>query len=156
MVGEIRDFETAEIAVQAALTGHLVFSTLHTNDAPTSITRLVEMGIAPYLVASALNAALAQRLVRKLCVACREQNDEGKWQAVGCTQCGGTGYKGRLGVYELMVINERLRELIVQGKDASVIAAEARQMGMLSLLDDANEKARLGLTTEAEVRRVAG
>ena len=156
MVGEIRDFETAEIAVQAALTGHLVFSTLHTNDAPTAITRLVEMGIAPYLIASSLNAALAQRLVRRLCPACRVQSADGRWHAAGCARCDRTGYKGRLGIYELMVLNDPVRELIVQNKDAAVIGAEARRQGMVTLWDDGEAKVAEGLTSEEELRRVAG
>ncbi len=156
MVGEIRDMETAEIAVQAALTGHLVFSTLHTNDAPTAVTRLVEMGIAPYLVASSLNASLAQRLVRKLCGNCREQDAEGRWHAVGCGACGGTGYKGRLGIYELMLVDDPLRRQIIDNRDASELAATARRAGMGSLWEDGMAKAAQGLTTEEEVRRVAG
>lgn len=156
MVGEIRDFETAEIAIQAALTGHLVFSTLHTNDAPTAVTRLVEMGIAPYLVASAVTAVLAQRLVRKLCMNCREQNQDGHWQAVGCSQCEGSGYKGRLGIYELMIINDDIRELIIANKDATVIAAEARKHGLLSLSQDGRDKVAQGQTTMDEIKRVAG
>ena len=156
MVGEIRDFETAEIAVQAALTGHLVFSTLHTNDAPTAITRLVEMGIAPYLVASAITAVLAQRLVRKLCMNCRQQTDEGQWHAVGCSQCENTGYKGRLGIYELMIVDDVIRELIIAKKDATVIAAKAQQRGLVTLSADGKIKVEQGLTSLAEIKRVAG
>ena len=156
MVGEIRDQETAEIAIQAALTGHLVFSTLHTNDAPTAITRLVEMGIAPYLVASAVTAVLAQRLVRKLCSQCKEQDSEGNWHTPGCSQCESSGYKGRLGIYQMMVINDPIRELIVQNKDATVIASEAKRQGMLTLNDDGQAKIAQGLTSVDELRRVAG
>ena len=156
MVGEMRDQETAEIGVQAALTGHLVFSTLHTNDAPTAITRLIEMGIAPYLVASSVVAVLAQRLVRKLCGNCREQGADGAWVAPGCSQCDGTGYKGRLGIYELMIINDAIRDLISQEKDASVIAAEARRGGMTTLAIDGDTKVAQGLTSAAEIKRVAG
>jgi general secretion pathway protein E len=156
MVGEVRDLETAEIAIQAALTGHLVFSTLHTNDAPTAVTRLVEMGIQPYLVASAVTAVLAQRLVRKLCMNCRVQTEDGKWQPVGCNQCDGSGYKGRLGIYELMVLNDAIRELVIENKDATVIAAVAREHGLITLTEDGYEKIQQGLTSEEEVRRVAG
>jgi len=156
MVGEIRDFETAEIAVQSALTGHLVFSTLHTNDAPTAITRLVEMGIAPYLVASAVTAVLAQRLVRKLCTNCRAQDEAGHWQPVGCSQCDNSGYRGRLGIYELMIIDDAIRELIIDNKDATVIAAEAQRRGLVTLSDDGQQKVAQGLTSLAEIRRVAG
>ena len=156
MVGEVRDLETAEIAIQAALTGHLVFSTLHTNDAPTAVTRLVEMGIQPYLVASAVTAVLAQRLVRKLCMNCRVQGDDGLWQPVGCNQCEGSGYKGRLGIYELMVLNDAIRELVIENKDATVIAAAARKHGLITLTEDGQQKIQQGLTSEEEVRRVAG
>jgi general secretion pathway protein E len=156
MVGEMRDHETAEIGIQAALTGHLVFSTLHTNDAPTAITRLVEMGIAPYLVASSVVAVLAQRLVRKLCANCKQQDAHGHWQALGCSQCEGSGYKGRLGIYELMIINDAIRELIVESKDATVIAAEARKHGLVTLADDGQAKIAQGLTSADEIRRVAG
>ncbi len=156
MVGEIRDFETAEIAVQAALTGHLVFSTLHTNDAPTAITRLVEMGIAPYLVASAITAVLAQRLVRKLCPNCRLQSDDREWHPVGCSQCDNTGYRGRLGIYELMVVDDTIREMIIANKDATVIAAEAQRRGLVTLSQDGETKVQQGLTSLAEIKRVAG
>lgn len=155
MVGEIRDYETAEIATQSALTGHLVLSTLHTNDAPTAVTRLVEMGIADYLVATTLNASLAQRLVRKLCPNCKKQDNDGKWQAVGCDICDGSGYKGRLGIFELLVITPAVQQLISDGATAAEIGAGARKEGMLSLLEDGMTKAAKGLTTEEEVRRVA-
>lgn len=156
MVGEMRDHETAEIGIQAALTGHLVFSTLHTNDAPTAITRLVEMGIASYLVTSSVVAVLAQRLVRKLCANCKQQSNDGNWTAEGCSRCEGTGYKGRLGIYELMIIDDAIRDLIGLNKDASVIAAEARRLGMKSLSDDGKAKVAQGLTSAEEVKRVSG
>ena len=156
MVGEMRDHETAEIGIQAALTGHLVFSTLHTNDAPTAITRLVEMGIAPYLVASSVVAVLAQRLVRKLCENCKKQDNNGEWTAAGCSQCDNTGYKGRLGIYELMIINDTIRDLISLEKDASVIAKEVRECGMTTLTIDGETKIAAGLTSVDEVKRVAG
>ena len=156
MVGEMRDHETAEIGIQAALTGHLVFSTLHTNDAPTAITRLVEMGIAPYLVASSVIAVLAQRLVRKLCVNCKQEGSNGQWEAVGCSQCENSGYKGRLGIYELMIVNDKIRDLIMLEKDTSVIAKEVRECGMITLSVDGKNKIALGLTSADEVKRVAG
>ncbi len=156
MVGEVRDGETAEIAIQSALTGHLVFSTLHTNDAATTLTRLVEMDIEPYLVGSAVNGALAQRLVRKLCPACKTQDASGQWQAAGCNQCGNSGYRGRLGIYELLIIDDALREMLANKVDANQLAAAARQSGMLSLYEDGMLKAAQGLTTESEVHRVAG
>src|SRR4029453_12553137 len=102
MIGEIRDFETAQIAIQASLTGHLVLATVHTNDAPSSVTRLIDMGVEPFLLSSSLLGVLAQRLVRKLCPACKRRDDRGRWHPVGCDECGKTGYKGRTGVYELM------------------------------------------------------
>lgn len=155
MVGEIRDYETAEIATQSALTGHLVLSTLHTNDAPTAVTRLMEMGVADYLVATTLNASLAQRLVRKLCADCKTQTEDGKWKAVGCDNCEGSGYKGRLGIFELLVISPAVQALISKGADASEIGALARKEGMLTLFEDGMAKVAKGLTTEEEVRRVA-
>lgn len=155
MVGEVRDGETAGIAVQASLTGHQVLTTLHTNDAPTAITRLVEMGIEPYLVAASLEGVLAQRLVRRLCLKCRWQNEDGSWRAVGCEACSG-GYSGRLGIYELMPVTEVLRELITNGADASRIRNLAREQGMATLWEDGMKKAGRGETTIEEVRRVAG
>lgn len=154
MVGEIRDQETAEIAVQAALTGHLVFSTLHTNNAPAALTRLIEMGIEPYLVGSALKGILAQRLVRKLCQACKSQDTEGQWQAVGCGECSETGYKGRIGVYELMVLSDEIREMLAQKKDSEEITRKARAEGMRTLWEDGMDKVESGLTTVSEIRRV--
>ncbi|OSM07331.1 ATPase, T2SS/T4P/T4SS family [Magnetofaba australis] len=154
MVGEIRDEETANIAIESALTGHLVFSTLHTNDAPASMTRLIEMGIEPYLVASAVKAVLAQRLVRRLCPACREQDDSGVWRAVGCKACGQSGYKGRLGIYELMLMSDPLRALVNERADARVLSLKAQEMGMVTLRQDGEEKAAAGFTTLEEVRRV--
>ncbi len=156
MVGEIRDEETAEICTQASLTGHLVMSTLHTNDAPTAITRLIEMGIEPYLVASTLVGSLAQRLVREICPYCKVQNEEGRWVAKGCDACQDSGYKGRLGIYELLIIDDVIRELIMKKEGSSVIFAEARKRGMKTLWQDGMEKVAKGLTTEAEIRRVAG
>ena len=170
MVGEIRDLETAEIAIQAALTGHLVFSTLHTNDAPSAVTRLQDMGAEPYLVASVLNGVLAQRLVRRICSACRApyQADPGDllalgvtdatgvelWSGKGCDDCRGTGYRGRTGIYELFVINEEARGLILSKKPSGVIRRHAIEHGMVSLRDDGWVKARAGVTTVEEILRV--
>jgi type II secretion system protein E len=170
MVGEIRDLETAEIAIQAALTGHLVFSTLHTNDAPGAVTRLQDMGAEAYLVASVLNGVLAQRLVRRICSACRApyQADPGDllalgvgdatgvelWRGKGCDDCRGTGYRGRTGIYELFVINEEARGLILSKKPSGVIRRQAIEHGMVSLRDDGWIKARAGITTVEEILRV--
>ncbi|NOY61271.1 MAG: type II/IV secretion system protein [Calditrichaeota bacterium] len=171
MVGEIRDRETAEIAIQAALTGHLVFSTIHTNDAPSSITRLVEMGIEPFLVSSSLEGVLAQRLVRKLCPYCRKpykpdakvydwfgiDTDENLkfYKPTGCRECKRTGYKGRMGLYELLVPNEEFKSKIVSGSSDAVLKAEAQKAGMHLLMEDGQEKVKMGLTSVEEVMRVA-
>jgi general secretion pathway protein E len=169
MVGEIRDLETAEIAIQASLTGHLVFSTLHTNDAPSAITRLVDMGVEAYLVASSLVAVLAQRLVRKLCPACREAytptaaelaeigvrtaNPVQIYKAVGCAQCHHTGYRGRLGIFELMIIDDDLRALATQNIDAKTIKKKAIANGMRALRGDGARKVLQGVTSIEEVLR---
>ncbi len=160
MVGEIRDKETAEIAVQAALTGHLVLSTLHTNDAPSAITRLVEMGIPSYLAASSVVGVVAQRLVRRLCPACKyrpEPQDSGEepmWQPKGCIKCDETGYKGRLALFEILKVNSSLQDAIARGDNADELRFLAEREGMKSLRDDGMEKAKAGLTTIAEVIRV--
>ena len=170
MVGEIRDLETAEISIQAALTGHLVFSTLHTNDAPGAVTRLQDMGAEPYLVASVLNGVLAQRLVRRICDACRApyQPDPSDLLAIGvadaigielsrgkgCDDCHGTGYRGRTGIYELFLITEEARGLILSKKPSGVIRRHAIEQGMVSLRDDGWAKARAGITTVEEILRV--
>jgi type II secretion system protein E len=170
MVGEIRDLETAEIAIQSALTGHLVFSTLHTNDAPGAVTRLQDMGAEAYLVASVLNAVLAQRLVRRICSACRaphhadardllaigvtDATDIELSRGKGCEDCRGTGYRGRTGIYELFVINEEARGLILGKKPTGVIRRHAIEHGMVSLRDDGWAKARAGITTVEEILRV--
>ena len=173
MVGEIRDLETAEIAIQAALTGHLVFSTLHTNDAPGAITRLQDMGCEPYLVSSVLHGVLAQRLVRRICLGCRAPHrpDPADLRALaipdalasppplfkgaGCEQCRGTGYRGRTGIYELLAINEDVRSLIVRKAPTGEIRRRAiDQSGMVTLREDGWAKARLGITTVEEVLRV--
>ena len=161
MVGEIRDLETAEIAIRAALTGHLVFSTLHTNDAPSAITRLTDMGVENYLIASSLMAVLAQRLVRVICPECRAV-DEGRsaalgrqvYRGAGCAQCSGTGYRGRQGIFEMMEVHEEVRRLVVQNADATVLAAAARNNGMIALKEDGWDKVNRGVTTVEEVLRV--
>jgi general secretion pathway protein E len=178
MVGEIRDLETAEIAIQASLTGHLVFSTVHTNDAPGSITRLVDMGVQPYLVASSLVGVLAQRLVRVVCPMCRvpyEASDEElaevnlsnaalrdmgvtriyKAGERGCEHCEGTGYKGRTAIYELMLVDDDVRQLILKNVDSNTIKKKAIQNGMKSLVDDGARKIALGVSTISEVLWVA-
>jgi general secretion pathway protein E len=173
MVGEIRDAETAEIAVQAALTGHLVFSTLHTNDAAGAISRLLEMGVQDYLLSSSLLGVLAQRLVRRLCPSCRKevpfagldgmpaelefQNGNGLstvWDAVGCAACSGTGYLGRVGIFELLPVTSEICKVIIQRADAGAIRNLAIQQGMRLLRDDGWDKVRQGMTTLAEVLRV--
>jgi type IV pilus assembly protein PilB len=170
MVGEIRDLETAEIAIHASLTGHLVFSTLHTNDAPSAVARLVDMGVEPYLVSSTLAAVLAQRLVRVICPSCKqpykateaELSDLGieyKGQEItffrgqGCNECKGTGFKGRTGIFELLLVDEAFRELIIARESSSVLKAKARQTGMKTLKEDGIEKILSGVTTVEEVLR---
>jgi len=202
MVGEIRDLDTAEIAIQASLTGHLVMSTIHTNDAPTGITRLVDMGVQPFLVASSLVALQAQRLIRRVCIHCCEphrplpdelsdlnidpeaffageqalkmpvRDERGQivpitapvgrklpppghvWTTKGCDRCGGTGYSGRTGVYEFMMVNEDIRRLAIRNADAAEIKACAQQHGMRSLRDDGAHKVLSGMSTLEEVLRV--
>ncbi len=144
MVGEIRDGETAELAIRAALTGHLVFSTLHTNDAPSAIVRLIDMGIEPFLVASAVNMVMAQRLVRRVCPKCGGHSAD-------CVHCGGSGFRGRLGIYEMMPVSENIRELIHSRAPLSEIRGLARREGMVTLAEDGLEKVRLGWTTNDEV-----
>ena len=172
MVGEIRDLETAEIAIRAALTGHLVFSTLHTNDSPSAFTRLIDMGIEPFLVASSIEAIMAQRLVRTICKHCKTEQSVDKaylkrigypedeiptakfWHGTGCEECRQLGYQGRLAIYELLVVNETLRPLILQRAAASTIAQRAIEGGMRTLRVDGWNKVRNGLTTIEEVLRV--
>ena len=180
MVGEIRDRETAEIAVQSALTGHLVLATLHTNDALSAVTRLVDMGIEPYLVAAALRATMAQRLVRRLCPACAEPETEAavpaaRWQAmaarlpfacapttprwmraVGCTACQGTGFRGRLGIYELVTLSGEMQHAVAGAAPAGALLALADAAGRRGLVDDGLLKAAQGLTTLEEVLRASG
>ncbi|HEY6442449.1 MAG TPA: type IV-A pilus assembly ATPase PilB [Candidatus Acidoferrales bacterium] len=171
LVGEIRDFETAEIAVKAALTGHLVLSTLHTNDAPSTISRLMNMGIEPFLVATSVNLICAQRLVRRICVQCKEplqiqsealteagfSSEEAMKTTVqhgkGCATCNNTGYKGRVGLYEVMEINDELRELILVGASALELKKKAMEQGMITLRRSGLQKVASGLTTMEEVLR---
>jgi len=167
MVGEIRDQETAQIAVQAALTGHLVLSTLHTNDAASAVTRLIDMGVAPFLVASTVQAVLAQRLVRRICSSCRVTDnasaDERAFlggggvtqliHGVGCEACHGSGFLGRIGIFELLIVTDTIRKLIVNKVSATLIRAEALRGGMLGLMEDGRAKVRDGLTTMSEVLR---
>jgi general secretion pathway protein E len=170
MVGEIRDAETAEIAIQAALTGHLVFSTLHTNDAAGAVSRLLEMGVEDYLLASSLLGVLAQRLVRKVCMKCRQPaelaveamreiagangGEVSVWEGRGCEDCAQTGYRGRSGIYELLLVSDAVRQLILKRSSADVIKDAAVQQGMRTLREDGWEKVRTGVTTVAEVVRV--
>ncbi len=170
LVGEIRDGETADIAVQAALTGHLVFSTLHTNDSASAITRLVDMGVEPFLVSSSVSAIMAQRLVRRVCQACKTEYTpapaevarlglpKGKkytfYHGAGCTECAGNGYHGRLGLFEILIMDEKLRTLILTSADASSIREYAEKHGMRNLLEDGAAKVMAGQTTTEEVLRV--
>ncbi len=170
LVGEIRDAETAQIAVQASLTGHLVFSTLHTNDAPGALTRLVDMGVEPYLVASSLETVLAQRLVRLLCDECKEVDDSPKartvreefglapgqplYRAVGCRACRQTGYYGRRGVFEMMGMSDEIRQLLLKNRSTAEIREAARRQGLRSLSDDGWRLVGEGVTTADEVLRV--
>jgi type IV pilus assembly protein PilB len=172
MVGEIRDRETAQIAIESALTGHLVLSTLHTNDAPSAITRLVEMGIEPFLVASALDCVLAQRLARMLCPACKQRAivpaevlrengykvlvDLEAYEPVGCRRCNGSGYRGRLGIYEVMAMSSEIRAMALERRSADDVRDLAVRQGMRRLRDDGLEKVRQGLTSVAEIARVIG
>jgi general secretion pathway protein E len=163
MVGEIRDRETADIAIRAALTGHLVFSTLHTNDAPSAITRLTDMGVENYLITSSVVAVLAQRLVRVICKECAQPAGtalapDGEmveiWRGAGCEACHGTGYTSRVGIFELMELNDDLRKLIMNNADAGVLTQAARRHGMRNLREGAWKKIRDRVTTVAEVMRV--
>ncbi|HSU66806.1 MAG TPA: GspE/PulE family protein, partial [Tepidisphaeraceae bacterium] len=170
MLGEIRDKETANIAVQASLTGHLVLSTLHTNDAPASITRLINIGVEPYLISSAVNAILAQRLVRKVCQQCKEEykpteemrefltlqgfTSEVMYQGKGCDKCRKTGYSGRLGIYELLVMDDSLRDMVTANPDVNHLRKLCRERGLVTLREDGFQKVIKGLTTVDEILRV--
>jgi general secretion pathway protein E len=154
MIGEIRDYETAQIAIQASLTGHLVLATLHTNDAPSAVTRLTDMGVEPFLLSSSLLGVLAQRLVRQLCTACRRQDAQGLWHAVGCPACGHTGYKGRTGVYELMTADEAVRALIHNRAAESELTTAALTGGLRPMREDGQRLVAEGVTSAEEVVRV--
>jgi general secretion pathway protein E len=154
MIGEIRDVETAQIAIQASLTGHLVLATVHTNDAPSSVTRLIDMGVEPYLLSSSLLGVLAQRLVRKLCMQCRRRDDAGRWHPVGCERCAQTGYKGRTGVYELMSVDDKLRSLIHNRAAESQIFVAAESQGLRPMREDGQRLVDEGITSLEEVLRV--
>src|SRR5215471_826965 len=172
MVGEIRDEETARTAIQAALTGHLVLSTLHTNDAPSAVTRLINMGIEPYLIGAALNVVLAQRLVRRICSKCREEYEpprplrkaiermgidiEKFYKGIGCRKCRNTGYSGRLGVHEFMFIDDELRDAVVAGQSVVALRRIAASYGMITLRHDGFRKVREGLTSLEEVIQICG
>jgi type IV pilus assembly protein PilB len=174
LVGEIRDGEVADIAIQAALTGHLVFSTLHTNDAPSAVARLIDMGVKPFLVASSIQAVMAQRLVRRICNECKEvyENPDKRYMSLvgitdedlekhtiyrgaGCSRCNGTGYKGRMAIFELMEMNNKLRELAFNREPTQRIRKVALSSGMRGLVDDGRDKIFKGFTTPEEVARVA-
>jgi type IV pilus assembly protein PilB len=174
MVGEIRDRETAIIAIESALTGHLVLSTLHTNDAPGALSRLTEMGIEPFLTASAVDCVLAQRLARRLCKECKEpyqatremlrksdfppevceRDDVVLYRPKGCSRCNNTGYRGRVGLYEVMIVSEAIRRLTVERKSADEVARVARAEGMKSLREDGISKVLEGGTSIQEIARV--
>jgi type IV pilus assembly protein PilB len=174
MVGEIRDFETAEIAVKAALTGHMVLSTLHTNDAPSTVNRLLNMGIEPFLVASSVNCIVAQRLARRICGECKETDAEVTVEALqeaglsepdarsftpmrgrGCRNCSETGFKGRIAVYEVMVMGEELKEFVLNGASATELKREAIRLGMSTLRRSVLNLLMGGATTLSEVFRVS-
>jgi general secretion pathway protein E len=163
MVGEVRDRETADIAIRAALTGHFVYSTLHTNDAPSAITRLTDMGVENYLITSSLVAVLAQRLVRVICPFCKQPAGPAvthtgetieSFAGAGCERCFGTGYIGRIGIFEMMELNDEIRDLIMRNEDAVHITSAARRNGMRTLREDGWLKVRQGVTTASEVIRV--
>ncbi len=173
LVGEIRDLETAEIAIQAALTGHLVFSTLHTNDSASAVTRLIDMGIEPFLVTSSVNAIVAQRLTRKICPYCRQQyfpesesllevglsqdmlGREGYlWRGAGCKECINTGYKGRTGIYEILLMSDAIKTTILKTSDSNIIKKQAIEEGLHTLREDGARKVEDGVTTIEEVLRV--
>jgi type IV pilus assembly protein PilB len=170
LLGEIRDAETGRIAVQASLTGHLVLSTLHTNDAPSSVTRLINIGVEPYLISAAVNAVLAQRLCRKICSHCKEEfkpTDEMRefltlqgftgtqfWRGKGCDRCRKTGYSGRIGIYELMVMDDSLRDIVTSNPDVIHLRKVCRERGLITLRQDGFQKAMEGKTTVDEILRV--
>ena len=173
MVGEVRDVETARMAIQSSLTGHLVFSTLHTNDSAGAVTRLLDLGVEPYLVSSSLIAIIAQRLVRRICPGCKkpsqptaqelselglgtleENKDAHFYVGAGCERCFKTGYRGRTGIYEVMLLNEKLQDLVYKRETAGTIKRMALEAGMQTLRMDGARKVLAGMTTVAEVLRV--
>jgi type II secretory ATPase GspE/PulE/Tfp pilus assembly ATPase PilB-like protein len=170
MVGEVRDFETAQITIQTALTGHLVFSTIHTNTAAGGATRLMDMGIDPFLITSSVEAFIAQRLVRVICPECKEKVTDEKidigetfpgldtdrpfYRGRGCEACNQSGYRGRAGIYEILVMREAVRKLVLEKASADVIERKARELGIKSLNQSGWEKVFAGVTTPEEVRRV--
>ncbi len=169
MIGEIRDLETASIATNASLTGHLVFSTLHTNDAPSAVARLVDIGVQPFLVASSVRAIMAQRLVRRLCQHCKQPGDLSEtemralrieagqlgeahvMQPVGCDHCRSTGYKGRMGIFEIFIIDDEVRHMINKRTSTLTLRQRARELGMRTLREDGVRKVLAGLTSADEV-----
>ena len=171
MIGEMRDLETAQIAIQAALTGHLVLSTLHTNDAPAAVTRLLDMGVEPFLLASTVEAVLAQRLVRRICPHCRTTDEPSAalraqfglistsdgngefFRGSGCDHCGHTGYRGRMGIFEWLLFTEPLRELVARKAPAQLIRQKAAEEGMRPLREDGLRAARNGVTTLEELAK---
>ena len=170
MIGEIRDSETANMAVQASLTGHLVLSTMHTNDATSAVTRMTNMGVEPFLVAASLRAVLAQRLVRKICAACRKPDQpsgaardrlrelgfdtDRLFVGTGCTDCRETGYSGRIGIFEFVRVVDELRDLVVAGTELQTLRRAVRAAGFKSLLADGTAKAAEGITSAEEILRV--
>ena len=171
LVGETREQETADNAIQASLTGHLVFTTIHTNDAATAFTRLIDMGIEPFLVATSVVAILAQRLIRKLCPSCKtpytpteeeiikvglepSQVQGVFYRAQGCSECSNNGYRGRMGIYELLEVNEAIRRAVASGKDSSIIKNISVKHGMRTLRGDGNLKVLAGSTSVDEILRV--
>jgi type IV pilus assembly protein PilB len=171
MVGEIRDGETARIAIESALTGHMVLSTLHTNDAPGTLSRLAKMGIETFLTASALECVVAQRLARQLCTHCKKRTvipqqalidagfqiggDMEAYEPVGCSRCTRSGYRGRIGLYSVMLMSDRLKEMTINGASEAEITEVARAEGMVTLREDGLAKVRAGVTSIAEVARVS-
>jgi type II secretory ATPase GspE/PulE/Tfp pilus assembly ATPase PilB-like protein len=173
LLGEIRDFETAEVAFHAALTGHLVFSTLHTNSAVATLSRLFDLGLKPYVVATALEGIIAQRLVRKICPHCRTEEPPSPallarlgplfaqstittFKGRGCEHCHGSGYSGRIGLYEVLSLNDQMRHLIASGASIMEITSLAQQMGTSTLIGDGRDKVNQGMTTLEELLRVLG
>jgi general secretion pathway protein E len=169
MIGEIRDLETAQIAIQSALTGHLVFSTLHTNDAPSTVTRMVDMGIEPYLISSSLTAIIAQRLLRKLCESCKKpyrpgagllkrlglpEKDYTFYEEKGCPQCRDTGFRGRIGIYELFVPSREIKQMINDKSSAVALNRAAVSEGFVDLKHDGIEKVVMGVSSITELLRV--